>query len=785
MSEAGKVLHLYVEVRSVAEEEGKLLGNEGSGQLMLQCPDVLPRSPKSSNRPSPNCSPALSPVPQIQLGVGNSASPSKNSSRHSVTFQLQDPDVTLFPDQVQHQDALYDSFGQLLQVLAPETIFSGQRSSQGQTCSEMDPYQGRVLISPSSISSERMTVPSPPSSIHRSCVVPGQEDEEGKTSVVTYGYIEKSNVHSMSGRHITVCQSELDGPFYRMEEQSMPQVQKRLSDPLWYNGQLGRDDPNTSHPFPSQNWSPRGSPYMKRATMETVAKDATYRALEEFGSPMLRQRFSGNNGVNSSPTLPRNCESPHCRSWSGSPVLARSALTLPPNMSRNSFHGLHRSHVTDHLSAHTGYPSHSVAPPASICSHGLSQRQSRTRAIGESPRFSSKAYPALPAGRPTAIQHEISSRQNPIHNYSRTCYQASENPQYCVNSNHNANITNTTQSVIDDTLYTANGNLPSRTHDNSSCSSSRTSDVVSPTSSRRSISPSSNTDVACRPAVEARKLSTAFTGRRTPSPAPSQPEPLRSESPRTEGSFRQECEQYATFHGQRSPEQNYRRKTDQATPQTRPGRISPVLSQKGLSYTVSPAFPLKNTAPSQSPILDPRQQWVLSPCLDMSTPYRSQPPQYMGDHKLSGPEPRLYDRLHRSSRDSPELYRTILSSQVTESPVSWTSRHHEWREAGPVQHGGEPCEKNFKQLTPCKNGHHRKAAEDKGLKMSQQAPVISVSKDQIEVLDHSGTAGTSSHSSSGVTGSVGDSSQLSPETLSQSSHIADSVSGMQVCWVGG
>lgn len=770
MSEAGKVLRLYVEVRSVAEEEGKLLGNEGSGQLMLQCPDVLPHSPKSSNRPSPNCSPALSPVPEIQLGVGNSASPSKNSSRHSVTFQLQDPNVTLSPGQVQHQDALYDSFGQLLQVLAPETIFSGQRGSQGQTCSEMDPYQGRVLISPSSISSERMTVPSPSSSIHRSCAVPGQEDNEGKTSVVTYGYIEKSNVHSMSGRRITLCQSELDGPFYRMDEQSMPEVQKRLSDPLWYNGQLGRDDPNISHPLPSQNWSPRGSPYMKRATIETVAKDATYRALEEFGSPMLRQRFSGNNGVNSSPTLPRNCESPHCRSWSGSPVLARSALTLPPNMSRNSFHGLHRSNGNDLLCVHTGYPSHSVAPPPSICSHGLSQRQSRTRAIGESPRFSSKGYPVLPAGRPTDIQHEISSRQYPIHNYSRTCYQASENPQR----------------VIDNTLYSANSNLPSRTHDNSSCSSSRTSDMVSPISSRRSISPSSNTDVACKPAVEARKLSTAFTGRRTPSPAPSQPEPLRSESPRTEGSFLLECEQYATFHGQRSPEQNYRRKTDQATPQTRPGRISPVLSQKGLSYTVSPAFPLRlhDTAPSQSPILDPRQQWVLSPWLDMSTPHRSEPRQCMGDRKLSVPEPGLYDRLHRSSRDSPEVYRTILSSQVTESPVSWTSRHQEWREAGPVQHGGEPCE-NYKQLSPCKNGHHKKAAEDKGLKMSQQAPVISVSKDPIEVLDHSGTAGTSCHSSSGVTGSVGDSSQLSPETLSQSSHMADSVSGMQVCWVGG
>ncbi|XP_054456683.1 PH and SEC7 domain-containing protein 1-like [Anoplopoma fimbria] len=74
----------------------------------------------------------------------------------------------------------------------------------------------------------------------------------------------------------------------------------------------------------------------------------------------------------------------------------------------------------------------------------------------------------------------------------------------------------------------------------------------------------------------------------------------------------------------------------------------------------------------------------------------------------------------------------------------------------------------------------------KGSVQEYQAPVISVSKDEREeVQDHSGAAGTASQSSSGVTGSMGDSQtdrndSLSPETSSQSSHdTADTGSGIQ------
>ncbi len=821
MSQAGKVLHLYVEVRSVAEEEGKVQGrrDDGTGHLMLQCPDVLPHS-----RTSPNRSPDLSPVSQRQTRIGShSLPPSKSSSRHSVSFQLQNPDATGSPTQVHRQDALYDSFGQLLQVLVPGTTSPGQQGSLGRTRStDMDPYRERVPISPSSASSGRLTVPSTPTSHRRSYEVPGVGAEEGKTSVVTFGYIEKANVHSMGSRRTSLCQSELDNPLNRMEGQLLPaHLRKRLSDPL-YNGQPGKSDPYHSHPHPSQNQSPWGSPYMQRATLDAVARDATYRALEEFGSPELKRRFAGHSPENCSPTLPRHYQSPRCRSWAGSPVLPRSTLTLPSKaqlleldrgVCRSSMNGLPRSPASDHLCAHTGYSSHSVAPTSTVRSHGSPQSQQTPWVGDESPRLSSKFHPPLPAGRPTDIQHEIPTTMFPTSKRSRTGYQASGNPQHIVNSSCSANITNTSHNGTDSLHYSANdnSNLSIKTHYKSSRCSSRASDAVSPTNGRRSVSPSLNAEVACKLAVEASKLSTIFADRRTPSPTPSQAESQRSESPKIGGSILRESQPYAALQGRSSPEPlqannlNHRWKTDKAIPQTRPGRVSPLLSQKGLSSPASPALParLHRAAASQSPVLDARQQQGSSPTKDMSTLHRYQPPQYTGDRKSPSMELKQYDHLFdRSPRDSPELPRRLLSSHNTEAmPLSWTSRHQDWREAGPVLDGDELCQENFGQSTsgvyaPSKEEYHKKVGGDKGIKTSvlgYQRPVIGMSKDQREeVQDHSGTAGTSSQSSSGVTGSMGDSSQLdridslSPETSSQSSHdTADTGSGIQVGWVGG
>ncbi|KAM6997223.1 uncharacterized protein LKV04_005951 [Tautogolabrus adspersus] len=810
MSEAGKVLHLYVEVRSVAEEEGKVpvRGDDGTGSLTFPSPDILPQSQRCSVYSSQD----LSSVFQNQARAGSHSLPSsKSSSRHSVSFQLREPDDTGSPTKVHRQDVFYDRFGQILNVLAPRTC-PGQLDSLGRThSSDTDPYRRRVNISPSSTYSERLTLPSTPLSNCRSSEMSGVDINEGKTSVVTFGYIEKANVHS---RRTSVCQNEFDNPLNRLEGQLLPpHLRKRLSDPVWYNGQPRQGDPYPSQPYPF----PEGSPYIQRSTMDSVARDATYRALEEFGSPELKRRFSGYSTQNGSPNLSRHCQTPRCRSWGGSPVLPRSTLTLPSKtqlmemdrgVCRSIMNGLPRSPASDHLCAHTGYSSTSMTPTSYVCSHGMPQSKQRPWMGDESPRMSSKFHPPLPAGRPTDIQHEIPPNMYQNSNHSKAGYQVSGDG---FNKCHSSNITKTSHNAKDSVRYCANenSNLSNKTHYKSSRCSSRASDAVSPSSNRRSLSPSLNAEVACKLAVEAAKLSTIFSDRRTPSPTSSQAESVSSESPKIGGSLLRESLPHVTLHGQTSFEsqqvdnQNHGYKTDKAIPQIRPGRISPLLSQKVISSPASPALParLHRVNTSQSPVLDPRQQKGSSPTGNMTTLHRYQLPQYKGERKPPGMEERQYDHLfYGSPRDSPELSRRLLSSQNIEAlPLSWTSRHQGWREAGPAQDREEHCEKNYRNKKagvqhPSKEEYQRKVQGDEEITLSGQGyqrPVMS--KDQREdIQDHSGVAGTSSQSSSGVTGSMGDSFQLdridslSPETSSQSSHdTADTGSGIQVCWVGG
>ncbi|XP_029962372.1 uncharacterized protein LOC115399231 [Salarias fasciatus] len=444
MSQEGKVLHLYVEVRSVPEDGGKgsARGDDDTTHLMLQCPDVLPHSQRSSAHSSPNRSPAPSPVTQHYPGARNHSLPSsKSSSRHSVSFHLQNPDATGSPTQYARQQVLPDSFGQLLEVLAPGTVGSSRHGSLGRTFSlDVDPYQGKMLISPSS---GRMNASSPPTRNRRSYEVEGIEDDEGKTSVVSFGYIEKSNVHNMAGRRASACQNEYNSSFNKMEGQLPPHLRKRLSDPVWHNGQPPLEDPSHGHHYSSHSQSPRDLPSLQKATLDSAARDATHRALEEFGSPELKRRLAGYGpeSYSYSPTLPRQQQSPRCRSWGGSPILPRTARTLPPKtqllqldqgVCHSSVTGLPRSPASDQLCAHIGHSSHSKASaPHSLNQHRL--------CVGvDSPRLANKFHPPLPAGRPTDIQHELPAGSFPSVNPSRTdCL-----PSHRVTNGYNTKFTN-------------------------------------------------------------------------------------------------------------------------------------------------------------------------------------------------------------------------------------------------------------------------------------------------------------------------------------------------------
>ncbi|XP_035770742.1 uncharacterized protein LOC102778377 [Neolamprologus brichardi] len=437
MSQAGKVLHLYVEVRSVAEEEGKVpgRGDDGSSHLMLQCPDVLPHSQRSSAYSSRNPSPDLSPIQHHMGGETHSLPLSKTSSRQSGNFRSN--------AQLQ-EDALHDSFGQLLEVLTPGMTVPRHHGSLGHIgSSDMDPYQRRVFIPPSSTSSGRLTVPSTPVSGRRYCEVPGVEGNEGRKSVVSFSYIEKANVHNTAARRSSLSHNEPDSPFKEMgSRKALPaHLRKRLSDPMSYNGYLSQ-----SHTCPAQSPAPRGSPYLQRANLDSVARGATYRALEEFGSPELKRRFGGHRFENSSPSLPRQYQPSRCQTWGGSPDLPRSTLTLPcktqlmeldRTLSRSPVNGLPRSPASNHLCAHTSC--WSADPAAKLHSNGPSKPRPWTG--DESPRQSSKFHPPLPAGRPTDIQHEVQTNVSPA---STSC-----TPGTSHHSARNANTTNTSQKATD------------------------------------------------------------------------------------------------------------------------------------------------------------------------------------------------------------------------------------------------------------------------------------------------------------------------------------------------
>ncbi|XP_041866800.1 uncharacterized protein LOC121655934 [Melanotaenia boesemani] len=813
MSQAGKVLHLYVEVRSVSEEDEKMLGrgDDGTNHLMLQCPDVLTHSQKSSACSSLNPSPDLSPVIPNHAGVGNHGfCPSKSSSRHSVSFQLQSPDFTGSPTQFQRQDVLHDSFGHLLEVLAPKSPSSGVCGSLGQTLSpNMDPYQERLLMSPSPTSSCRLAVPSTPTSKRRSYEVAEAVDEEGKTSVVTFGYIDKDSVHSMVRRN-SVCLNEPTNPFRRMDRQLLPaHLQKRMSDPMWYSDQPSRCDRFHSHPHSSQNESRESSPYLQRATMDTVARDATYKALEEFGSPELRRRFGGHSLESCSPSLPWQYQSPRCRSLGGSPIQSRSTLTLPSKtqlleldrrVCRSAVNGLPRSPASDHLSAQSGHASHSMAATLVPDPHRpVQNQQQRPWQRVESPRLSSKFHPPLPAGRPTDIQHEVPN-MFPTSIISRTSYQAGNSYQSVTNS-YNTKSTNTSHNATDTSHYNANDNLNSKSLYRPSRCSSRSSDADSLINDRTSISPSSNTELDCKLAVEANKL---FADKQAVSPTTSHADSLRSESPKPGGSFPKESQHSTSLQRRSSFEllqmdnQKHCKREEKPIPQTKPGCISPLPSHRGFSTPASPALPskLSHAFGSQPSALDQRHKQSSSPTKDLSTLHRYQPPQYTGDRKSPGMERKQYNHTFETlPKATPEVTRRHLSSQNAESlPASWVSRQREWKEAGQAHNGGELCDQENSQSSSRiyiqKKEYHTTDGGNKVLQtqlvQEYQRLVLGISKDQSEVQDYSGTTGTSSRSSSGVTGSLGDSSQLdrngslSPETSSHSSHeMINGGSGMQ------
>ncbi|XP_034040115.1 uncharacterized protein LOC117522820 isoform X1 [Thalassophryne amazonica] len=724
MSQAGKVLHLYVEVRSVAEDEGKTLGrgDEETSFMTHQCPDILPHSQRSSAHSSPSPSPELFPVSHSQSMERRLNLPLSKSSKHSVSLQVEKPDATHCLTQVQFQDMLYDRLDQELQVLTPGTSGLSPRGSLADTCScDLDPYHSHALPSPFSVSCERLNVPSTPTTNQRSHEAHRIASEEGKTSVVTFSYVDKANINRM-GRRTSECQYRSENPFLRLEGELLPvHLQKRLSDP-------GRYDANDS--YLSQLYSSSGSPsphvwpYLQRSIMDAMAKEATHRAMEEFGSPELNRRFAAQRQKGYTPIPP-----PQCRSWAGSPVSSQISLTLPSKTQLSELHkgvcfssvnGLPRSPASDKLSAHSGY---SVLPTSARCPPATNHHQ-------HSPTLNSKFHPPLPAGRPTAIQHEIpaigTTRNQPL-----DCSPGGGITQCSLGTSCNTQTHNMSCETNDVIHFSGRSHFstPKKTWGNLSWCSSRTNDGLV-------TSPSSSPEIPTR-------LSATYRDRHPPSPTPPQAEPLRSGSAKVEASLVKESHQYADLHGQHSPELPCSWVTGQSHQLIKIQRRcdSPLASKKHLFLPAG----LQGVDSPWSLLLHPQNQ-SSSPGKDLNGLQHYQTPQYNKDHKLPG--------LGCRKTSDP------FDKNTDTLPVSWTFRHQDKEKF---------CQENYMQSSA---GSYTQSQED-----SRQNHGLGT------VQDCTGFTGTSSQSSSGVTGSLGDGSQLdrndglSPETSSHETE--DSGSGMQ------
>lgn len=137
------------------------------------------------------------------------------------------------------------------------------------------------------------------------------EVSESMRSVVTFSYIEKPNVKTVKSPLNSSCKTgtregqSASGPF-----------RKRPSDPVWLDSPDSScsSSPKLTFSSPGTHQQP-SSPSLGQPLLDPVGRAATQRAVEEFGSPLLRIKLGHAMEHNSHCSL-----QPRCQSWAGSPV---------------------------------------------------------------------------------------------------------------------------------------------------------------------------------------------------------------------------------------------------------------------------------------------------------------------------------------------------------------------------------------------------------------------------------------------------------------------------------
>ncbi|XP_018621639.1 flocculation protein FLO11-like [Scleropages formosus] len=678
------------------------------------------------------------------------------------------------PSSVHRQSLPYDGIGQLLSSLQP--LNNGASTLLHAHSSESEYFPGQSLHS--CISSGRTTAPTTPTIGRRSSEVLGSE--EGQRSFVTFSYIEKASIRSVESPQSSLCLRGPPAPANPLrrsvEERTTPaHLRKRLSDPIHLGSQ---DSLCSASPKLHCQASGEQPPNLRHATIDFIARAATHRALEEFGSPELQRRAVN---VSDSPG-PSTSQQSRCQSRNSSPAPVRSASTLPSTCvadpQKNIFGcSLPRSPATEQLSSHTRQPAVTLPP-------------SPKSKAQESPRPPCKPTPAMHDKPSTAGNENLSSK--------RIDRSPSESPRSAQRVNFNL------------------GNFHSQLGDG-----------MKQLGGKKSVSPVNSPEVARKLAEEATKLSTIFMeARRSSSPTPVED----SDSPNFPCYLSQESQRCSFSPDRGSPMQHHtemniplhgpsRRDSDclggrhhtvkadinspvhlrkeQRGDNTTPSRQSPALPN-----IESPPIPTKLQRASPlcadmipSPITDPRQHKPELLADDSPVLHQDQPPQYMGKSRSPSPEWSHKSRYERGMRDCPEVTRKAAPVEHCgiSNPEGLVSRNsqQQWGNAAPA--GGN----SSKLVLQDKQFVATTSIEPKGIEQSSieadKAPTGDRGKNGLGALlkseapaygDQSGMLG-SSHSSSGVTGSLGDSSQpdhncMSLETSQSSQKSSDTVHATSV-----
>lgn len=283
MSQSGKLLHLYVEVRSATDQSG---GKEGIAQG---------RSVQGG--------PA-----ELLSQLASHTAVAKSSAAHRLA---------------QERKRSPSRGGVQLQPAG-----GGGPSSSPKHGSD---WPSVVQSPPMMSSSGKVSAPHTPLNCRG---FSGGKVGDGTRSVVTFGYIEKSNVRTMDSPRSSLCERGT------REERSTPShYRKRFSDPVW----CGSPDSSCSS-SPKLTFRPPG---VRQPALDPIGRAATQRAVEEFGSPLLRIKLA--HALEQSASSRYNQQP-----WSGSPVqrqsISANLIDHLPDRSQATC-GLPRSPASDQLSS--------------------------------------------------------------------------------------------------------------------------------------------------------------------------------------------------------------------------------------------------------------------------------------------------------------------------------------------------------------------------------------------------------------------------------------------------